>query len=304
MKLFDLHADLGYAVLKKKRAGYQHILSSFYTDQLIAGGIAAVCMASYFDGSQDWTQMQEMVCTLKEEIRDCEKIVLVDDARKIDAAQEGRLYAMLSVEGMCGICEDVEEKLDWLYAQGVRMASLCWNERNALAVGVRGGKGGLSELGVRAVRHMEQIGMRIDVSHASEQTFWDIAAHTNGILIASHSNAQALCPHPRNLTQRQIEVIAQRGGVIGAVAAAPFVHPQRRQQDLTHFLHQVRWLCEEAGSDHVGFGFDFMEYYDGENDDVNGLEGPLRLAGLKEWLNSHPAYQKTAFENAVRVLSF
>ena len=113
MKLFDLHADLGHAVLKKKRAGYTDILSSFYTEGLQTGGIKAVCMASYFDGRQDWAQMQEMVLTLREAIDECPAVRLVDDARKIDWT-DPYLYAMLSIEGMCGIRENVEEKLDWL----------------------------------------------------------------------------------------------------------------------------------------------------------------------------------------------
>lgn len=303
MKLFDLHADLGHAVLKKKRAGYTDILSSFYTEGLQTGGIKAVCMASYFDGRQDWAQMQEMVLTLREAIDECPAVRLVDDARKIDWT-DPYLYAMLSIEGMCGIRENVEEKLDWLYAQGVRLASLCWNERNALACGVLGGNSGLSELGIVAVRHMERIGMRIDVSHANEATFWDIFAHTSGVIIASHSNARALCPHVRNLTQRQMTAIAQRGGIIGAVAAAPFVHPVREHQDFLHYLHQVRWLCESVGCSHVGYGFDFMEYYDGVADAVQGLERPAQAIHLGNWLEKEKAYQKTAYENAVRVLSF
>ena len=228
---------------------------------------------------------------------------LVDDARKIDWT-DPYLYAMLSIEGMCGIRENVEEKLDWLYAQGVRLASLCWNERNALACGVLGGNSGLSELGIAAVRHMERIGMRIDVSHANEATFWDIFAHTSGVIIASHSNARALCPHVRNLTQRQMTAIAQRGGIIGAVAAAPFVHPVREHQDFLHYLHQVRWLCESVGCSHVSYGFDFMEYYDGVTDAVQGLERPAQAIHLGNWLEKEKAYQKTAYENAVRVLSF
>ena len=99
MKLFDLHADLGHAVLKKKRAGYTDILSSFYTEGLQTGGIKAVCMASYFDGRQDWAQMQEMVLTLREAIDECPAVRLVDDARKIDWT-DPYLYAMLSIEGM------------------------------------------------------------------------------------------------------------------------------------------------------------------------------------------------------------
>lgn len=303
MKLFDLHADLGYAVLKKKEAGYDDILSSFYCDRWEKGNLKAICMASYFDGSQNWEDMQTMILALREEIDACPKITLVKNAKDINYEDE-QLYAMLTVEGMCGIHDHVEEKIDWLYEQGVRMASLCWNERNDLACGTKGGNSGLTALGIRAVKHMERIGMRIDVSHANEQTFWDIFEYTNGMLIASHSNAAALCLHPRNLKQQQIQAIAQRNGLIGAVAAAPFVHSCNEKQDFFHYLRQMQWLCTYAGADHVGYGFDFMEYYDGSEDAVLGIEEPTCAKKLARWIEEHPEYKKTAFENAVRVLSF
>ena len=303
MKLFDLHADIGYAVWKRKKAGCKNILSFFYTDQWKKGDIKAVCMASYFDGHQNWEQMMEMVELLVEEIAVCPQVTLVTNAKDIHL-EDDQIYAILSIEGMCGIHDHVEDRLDWLYEKGVRLGSLCWNEKNALACGVKGGKGGLTELGIRAVQHMEQIGMRIDVSHANEETFWDIYAHTTGCLIASHSNAAALCPNPRNLTQRQIEAIAQRNGLIGIVAAAPFVHPIRSNQNFVHLIRHLEWMCSNAGFDHVGFGFDFMQYYDGVLDDVKGLENPEQAKNLSLWLQEHALYKKTAFENAARILSF
>lgn len=304
MQLFDLHADLGYAVLKKHRAGYSNILSSFYTAKLRAGNIKALCMASYFDGSQNWEQMQEMVTVLKREIACCEEMTLVCNASDIDW-EDDRLYAMLSIEGMCGIRDNVESKLDWLYEQGVRLASLCWNEQNELACGVRGSHDhGLTALGIRVVQHMEKLGMRIDVSHADEQTFWDIVDHTSGILVASHSNASALCSNPRNLTQDQIKVIAERNGVIGVVAAAPFVHFKKTKQDLEHYLKQVQWITKTAGIEHVGYGFDFMEYYDGTDDAVKGISSPQEASVLGDWISRNKEYKKTAYENAVRVFSY
>ena len=203
MKLFDLHADLGYAVWQKHEAGYTDILSSFYTDALRKGGIKAVFMACWFDGTQDFDQMCAMIHALKADIARSDDVRLVMDASLIDWSDD-KIYAMLSVEGMCGIDRDPEARIDWLYAQGVRMGALCWNEENALAAGWRSSRG-LTPLGIRAVRHMERIGMRIDVSHAGEQTFWDIAKQTKGVLVASHSNAAALCPHPRNLRDEQAD---------------------------------------------------------------------------------------------------
>lgn len=304
MVFWDLHTDLGYAIWKKQKAGYRNILSSFYTAGLKQGAIKVVCAASYFNGSQSWEQMQEMVRATRRELADCKEITPVYDAKDIDWEAD-TLYAVMSVEGMCGIVEDVEEKLDWLYAQGVRLASLCWNEENALATGQRGrADRGLSALGIRAVQHMERIGMRIDVSHANEKTFWDIMEHTEGMIVASHSNARALCDHPRNLRDEQIQAIAKRNGVIGVVAEPAFVHPDPRKQDIAHLIGQLEYMVALAGPAHVGFGFDFMDYYDGEGTGVAGIRTPGETQALQAWLDAHPLYEKTASKNAARVLSF
>ena len=116
MKLFDLHADLGYAVWQKHEAGYTDILSSFYTDALRKGGIKAVFMACWFDGTQDFDQMCAMIHALKADIARSDDVRLVMDASLIDWSDD-KIYAMLSVEGMCGIDRDPEARIDWLYAR-------------------------------------------------------------------------------------------------------------------------------------------------------------------------------------------
>ena len=106
---------------------------------------------------------------------------------------------------------------------------------------------------------MERIGMRIDVSHANEATFWDIFAHTSGVIIASHSNARALCPHPRNLTDSQAREIARRGGLVGLNYYAPFLRPgggTAGREDVyrhaAHFLELGLEDCLALGSDFDG----------------------------------------------------
>ena len=152
MKLVDLHADIGYDVLQKKKEGYRDILKKFHVPKWQAGGIDTVCMASFFDGHETWEDMQEMILALKEEIASCEEIVLV---RKKEDFSSPYIKAVLSVEGMCGIREQEETRIDWLHEQGIALASLTWNDENYLATGVKGDPNrGISEAGIRAVRRM------------------------------------------------------------------------------------------------------------------------------------------------------
>ena len=107
-----------------------------------------------------------------------------------------------------------------MYAQGVRLASLCWNDENDLATGVKGNlEHGLHPLGREVVEEMISLNMIIDVSHTNEKTFWDIMSYKDAHVIATHSNIRDLCNHPRNLWKQQAEAILDRGGLIGMNSA-------------------------------------------------------------------------------------
>ena len=102
---------------------------------------------------------------------------------------------------------------------------LVWNYRNVSADGVidpREG-GGLTPFGKEVVKAMWEVGMVVDVSHLSEAGFWDLVRMGGGPIVASHSNARALCDHPRILTDDQIRAIAGTGGVIGVNFYPPFL---------------------------------------------------------------------------------
>ena len=213
MKLFDLHADIGYDVMQKKNKE-SDILNRFHVQKFLAGEVSYVGMASFFEGSETWEYMQDMILSLKREIESCDQIDLV--VSKEDLKENGHIKAVLTVEGMCGIKDHAAEKIRWMYEQGVRIASFCWNEENMLATGVKGNPAhGLHPLGQEALQTMIDCNMLVDVSHANEKTFWDILAQPQALVIATHSNARAICDHPRNLWDEQIQAIVKRGGIIG-----------------------------------------------------------------------------------------
>ena len=142
-----------------------------------------------------------------------------DELRR--AVKDKRLAAMLGVEGGHMI-EDKIENLDALYVRGVRYMTLTWNNSTSWATSAADEttKGdslphkGLTELGKKIVKRMNDLGMLIDVSHNGEQTFWDVIKFTKKPVIASHSSVWAFCPHRRNLKDDQIIAIAKNGGVI------------------------------------------------------------------------------------------
>ena len=129
MEFFDLHADIGYDVIQKRRKEETHIIEKYHLKKFREGEISFVCMACNFEGTESWWDMQEMVLALKEEIALCDEVDLV--LTKDDLLENNsHIKALLTVEGMCGIKDHVADKITWLYQQGVRIASLCLNDEN------------------------------------------------------------------------------------------------------------------------------------------------------------------------------
>lgn len=305
MKIVDLHADIGYDVWHKRKAGQVDVLQNYHVPKWKKGGIDTICMASFFDGHETWEEMQDMILTLKDEIASCKDVQLVTKAEDFES---DKIKAVLSVEGMCGIQDHEEACIDWLHEQGVLLASLTWNDENYLATGVKGNpKRGLSEAGLRAIKRMEKHHMIIDVSHANEQTFWDIMEHTTGMVIATHSNCKRLCNHMRNLNDDQIKAIANRGGLIGAVAAPWFVDENENNRDVMHLVNHSLFLKDFIGVDHIALGFDFMDFFEGyDNSYVEGLKDTTQAQNFVKELMKNDVkkedLEKISFRNAILIL--
>jgi membrane dipeptidase len=141
-------------------------------------------------------------------------------AELITAVRQGKIAAMFGVEGGHMIENDLK-KLDALYARGARYLTLTHNISPSWATSAADETTkpdlphkGLTEFGRQVVQRMNELGMLIDLSHAGEQTFWDVIMYTTKPVIASHSSVYSLVPHRRNLKDEQIKAIAKNGGVI------------------------------------------------------------------------------------------
>ncbi|MES2097066.1 MAG: dipeptidase [Pseudomonadota bacterium] len=161
--------------------------------------------------------------------------------------------AMLSIEGL----QDLEGKianLDTLYAAGFRMAGMAHFFDNDVAGSMHGvKKGGLTPLGVAVIRRMEQLGMVVDVAHASHATVAQIIAMARRPIVSSHGGVQATCKVNRNLTDDEIRGIAKTGGVIG-IGFWDAAICSTKPEDVAKAIAYVRDL---VGIDHVGLGSDF-----------------------------------------------
>jgi membrane dipeptidase len=216
------------------------------------------------------------------------------------------LRTWLSFEG-AGPLADAPESLDAWVARGVRLVGLVHTEHNALASSsgdARAVTYGLTEAGKQLVRRAHALGVAVDVSHASDRAVTDVLAlarETGGVVVATHSNARALCDHPRNLTDEQLRGIAATGGVVGLNFHSPFV-VRKRPATLADVVRQAQHLLRVAGVEHVAIGADF----EGGVRPARGLEDASHFPDLAKALLgagvSEAAVRRVFSENALRVL--
>jgi len=165
--------------------------------------------------------------------RNKDKMMLVTNPKELkQAVKQNKLGAMIGVEGGHMI-EDNLPYLDSLYQRGTRYLTLTWNNSTSWATSaadeaagtVPNAKKGLNDLGKTIVQRMNHLGMMVDLSHVGAQTFWDVMQVTEKPVLISHSCVQALCAHPRNLTDEQIKAVGKNGGVIHLNFYSGFLDP-------------------------------------------------------------------------------
>ena len=161
-------------------------------------------------------------------------------------AQEGKVAALLSLEGMEQLGCDIERLRRAHEQDGLIMANLCWNSDNALCGSAMDGGGGLTAAGRDFVREAQDMGVAIDLSHASERAFWDTLEVSARPVLASHSDSAALCSDfPRNLTDAQFTALAGQGGGAGINSARTFWASRGTWTQSAHILSTF-WLSAEG----------------------------------------------------------
>lgn len=267
--VFDAHSDIWSDVTVKFMRGETDIFRKYHCERLKKGGIEGSVFAMWIDPPYDKEpahRLGQIMEAIKAEISCCQDILeIVHDYEEMRTAKEnGVFYAFIGCEGLSGIGEDIE-KIDMLYEFGVRLVSLTWNEKNALAAGARAdAESGLTKLGIRALHKIQELHMLFDVSHLNDKSFWDVMRHATGPVVATHSDSRSLCSAPRNLTDEMIKEIAKTGGMIGINAYPDFVSSKKEEKTVATLARHIEHIADIAGIDNVGFGFDFCEFLEEE----------------------------------------
>lgn len=302
----DGHADILYRMGEEQLSfydtnsplhqSYQHLLASHVDLQVFVTFVMPTIKPS--------EQLYQVLSSLHRFHRDVERadtvsaIYTASDLQRFASSPKG-IGALLSLEGADALNGEVAV-LHALFALGVRLIGLTWNGANCVADGVGEERGaGLTQFGRTVVQEMQSLGMVVDVSHLAPRGVWDVLQISSKPIIASHSNAQEVHRHRRNLTDEQIAAIAATGGVVGATFVPAFVGngDSLKMDDL---LRHIDHLLEVAGPTGVALGSDF----DGIDQTLLDLRGGADYPRLYERLEARyglQVLQNLAGGNLLRV---
>ncbi|WP_298823889.1 dipeptidase [uncultured Planococcus sp.] len=296
MKIFDTHCD---ALLKLQIAKRNTLFKGEALDyrqsneletnfeRLQAGGVKvqffAVFIHPEFPSDEKWQHALEQVDLFYSEILKKNPLMKhIKSWQDIDLLKPDEIGAVLTLEGADAFGNDLA-KLRHLYRLGVLSIGLTWNNANLCADGVGDPRGaGLTVLGKEVVHLNNDHHVFTDVSHLSVKGFWDVMELAK-YPIASHSNARALCDHPRNLDDQQIQAMFANNGMIDVVFAPQFINNDSEQATISDLIRHIDHLSSLGGIHQIGIGSDF----DGISSHITELGDASEFPNLINELQKH-----------------
>lgn len=284
MDIIDLHCDVLMKLTTLETASFKDdVRLQSNKERLQLGQVKAQVFAIFIDPkipqNMKFLEVVRQIEAFHTQVLQTEGMVHITDWSQLENLAPHEIGAILSLEGCDAIGDDLT-KLHAVLDAGVKLVGLTWNGENSVAYGAsQDAKLGLKPFGKEVVNVLNERDILIDVSHLNEQGFWDVLPLAKHIL-ASHSNAHALCEHPRNLTDEQAKALVKHGGHIHLVYYPHFIGENATMDDL---VAHVKHLADLVGVEHLGLGSDF----DGIDVTVEGLAHAGEAQNLLEALREH-----------------
>ncbi len=271
MNYFDLHCDTISECFDQKKSLWSNDLHvSLDKNTTEYAQVFAIWIDDKLRGDDAFNRFLTISDFFKDQLQQSPiAIKQCKNSHDIDAAMEEKsVAAILSVEGGAALGGKIE-RLEELYARGVRMMTLVWNGECELGTGsVAQHQSGLTDFGKQVVNKMQQLGMIVDVSHLSDEGFWDVAEISKKPFIASHSNARALCNHPRNLTDEQLKYLFSHNGIVGINFYHRFLSTEQKPS-ISSAIDHIEYMLSIGGAKNICIGAD-----------MDGAELPSDFGGI------------------------
>lgn len=262
--VIDMHFDLPLGLFwNRERHG---VIAQDFLPQFEAGGVSLLGTALYVedkDLSESLRVALDQVALLRTEVAQTPQLQLCRNFSEIERARAGKKIALLlTMEGAEPLADDLH-LLAIFYELGLRMISLTHARENAAgAGGIFASSGsprhGLTNFGRDLVSECERLGIILDLAHLNPAGFDEVVRRTSGTLIVSHTNARRFYDIERNISDEQIKMIGERGGVIGINAI--LVSPKPEEATIERYVDHIEHVANLIGIEGVGIGFDFCQF--------------------------------------------
>lgn len=283
----DGHLDLAGEILLRNKAGERNIIKNHYLNNWKKAGLHIIVSSVFVDSrivklqgvDGAWENALAQLEALWKDLEGiADEVKPVRNKAELKAVmKENKIGIIAYMEGLDCIDTDIG-KLETLFSMGVRGASLTWSRNNALAKGCCKAReriqipGGLTPAGKEAVRELERLSMFLDISHLNDDGFEDIAGLAKRPFIATHSCAKAVYENYRNLTDRQMKILAGQGGVMG-INGCKHILGSQSGNHLEMLCRHIEYAVDKIGVSHVGYGFDLCDSYDAAEAELAGETG-------------------------------
>jgi membrane dipeptidase len=238
-----------------------HVAEGTYEESVLKQGWSAfhVCLVSEPSYTPTWEQVQKAIyenlvyLEVSPNVRLCEKIADVYEAKR-----QGQLGIFFGLQSTSCIEQD-RTRIRLLHKLGLRVLQLTYMERNFVGDGcLEPENRGLTNFGIQVVRECNRLGIVVDCSHVGVRTSLDAARYSENPIVVSHSAVRALTDNPRCLTDEQIKAVADKGGLVGITAYAPFIRYHRRPT-LDDYVDHFEYAMKLVGPDHVALATDMFD---------------------------------------------
>jgi membrane dipeptidase len=258
-RIADAHSDLLLEVAWRCARGEENPFGDHWLPQLERGGVSLQVCAIFVELDYQPEASLRKALLLAASFLDAvwandDRVVHVRSAGDLD---DERIRLLLALEGAEALGSS-PELIDVFWDLGLRMVGLTWFGRNAFADGnAESAQGGLSRLGEELVDRLVRLGAIIDLAHASERTFWDVLERSAGApVLVSHAGCRALRDTPRNVSDEQLEALAERSGLFCLMCVPGVIDPQ--QPLLARLVDHADHAARVMGIEHVALGGDFL----------------------------------------------
>ncbi len=312
MKFIDLHCDTASLLLETSQTLKENHCK-IDIKRLQKGEALAQFFAMYIDSKKvdsSYDYCVKMLNNFKNELYlNQESVALCKNHNDLlMAKKKSKIGAFLTIEEGEAIEGDIE-KLRYFKEQGISLVTLTWNHENALGYSNfewRDQDKGLKQKGFEVVEEMNHLGMIIDVSHLSDAGFQDVILNSKTPIIATHSNSRTMTNHPRNLSDKMLKQLADKGGVTGINFFNNFLikgelREKKETSTIKDMIRHIQHIRNIGGVEVIGLGSDF-----------DGIPNPVEIEDISQMSKlsdallsdgfSEDEVEKIFYKNSLRII--